>query len=132
MNGTPMVTWSRRPQVREHVAAVALAAVMLRALIPFGYMPSATGPAPLVICTGWALISTQAAGDVAPIPGSHRVAGICPFAVASTLLAPPDVAPASLRADLLDDYVPIDDSITPAALAGPPRAQSSRAPPALI
>lgn len=118
-------------QRRECIAAVALAAFFLRALIPLGYMPSADGSSALTICSGWASASTHAAGNVAPGHGSHHADAICSFALASTFAAPPELSSGTQWTALLDAHVPIDRTSPPAALAGPPRAQSSRAPPAL-
>lgn len=120
----------RPSQRREWIAAVALASFLLRALIPFGYMPAAQGASPLVICSGWTLTSAHAGGNVAPGHGSHHADAICPFALASTFTAPPELSWGTPWTVQLDGHVAIERTSPPAPHAGPPRAQSSRAPPA--
>ncbi len=77
--------------------AACLAALLLRLLVPAGWMPVAGNPALLSLC------STAAAGPAADLPGDAD-AGPCGFALAlgPALLAPPPLLlPALLLAGLL-------------------------------
>lgn len=121
----------RTSRRREYVAAVALASFLLRALIPVGFMPAANGASPIILCSGWASTSTAADGDRSPHRGAHHDGDLCPFALAASFASPPEPPCNAQWAAAFDVFVPIDRISPPTALAGPPRAQSSRAPPAL-
>jgi hypothetical protein len=103
---------SERQYVRRGAALLLLCAVLLRALIPVGFMPDmsslAAGEFRLVICTGHgpmaaemlqpALASTPAADLLAQAHPGHskkspagpmqQESGICPFAAALAFFAP--------------------------------------------
>jgi hypothetical protein len=122
---------------RLAVIHLALAALMLRALLPAGWMPSASASAGsfITICTmdGFAKIALGADGQPlkhTPAPDDGRSHDVCPFAAAPHFAtAPPPLA--------------ISTPYTVAAFAQAPRAffaaraiahyapQSPRAPPAI-
>jgi hypothetical protein len=125
---------------RLHFTAVylALAAMMLRALIPAGWMPQ-TSPqhaSLFVICTTQGMQQVALGDDGKPLPASpqHQQDGdashaVCPFAVASAHSAPP-LAVAALPAPSLA-AVFVAAPVTDAALrtSGGYVPQAARAPP---
>ena len=83
-----------------HIAlALALMAVVLRALIPVGWMPSETAEAPLVICTGAGpAMAVGEHGKGHPVDLKHK--DVCPFAASAQLgqgAAGPSTPPACRR-----------------------------------
>lgn len=81
--------------VRIAAVHIALVAMLLRALLPTGWMPNNTGgPAPLIVCTGAGLVAITFDKNGTPLKqtpiksdATHR--GICPFGVVAHL-APPN------------------------------------------
>src|SRR5208282_1654683 len=81
---------------RSFAATLALSAMLVRALLPAGWMPNPAGPddAPLVICSVDGLHHAPPAHD--PARGQQDEHGFtCPFAAAAHL-APPHLPPAVL------------------------------------
>ena len=81
-------------QSRSYAAIVALAAMLLRALLPDGWMPQVHGGSGsfLTICTGSGLIRLTADAGSAPHSPAHHPDGtqhtdICPFAAAPHYIA---------------------------------------------
>jgi hypothetical protein len=111
---------------RSVTVQLALAAMLLRALLPAGWMPSAEAGAPLVICT------MHGAMQIAPEPAKHKAAGeICPFAAAAAL-APAGKPPALALPQAIQAFAtPLADR-TVAALPARREPQSPRAPPRLV
>jgi hypothetical protein len=66
---------------------LALVAMILRALMPMGWMPGASLDAPFAICTMSGPL--QHAPDNGKVPADHHV--ICPFAAAPHLAAAPEL-----------------------------------------
>ncbi len=128
MNG--LMNQRSRRATRPWIAVMVAIATLGRALIPAGFMPSTGAGFPLMLCPGHGMV----------MPGGHtgshdghsaprHDATICPFAAASVLGAAPGHASA-----LVTVVTSISELSTPSAtrsteLAGPPRAQSPRAPP---
>jgi hypothetical protein len=114
---------------------VALAAMVLRALLPAGWMPGASAGTPLVVCTmdGPVRIALGADGKPLkhqPLQDDARHHEMCPFAAAPHLATPS--APAQLAlpgyAILGSREVARQYVVTGAGRYAP---QSPRAPPAL-
>lgn len=114
-------------ELRLAAMHLALAAMLLRALMPAGWMPNAEAAAgsPLVICT------MNGPMPLAPEPQKHKAdasGDICPFAAAAQLadtgkppvLALPQSAPAFAEAQAYRAF---------AVFAAERRPQSPRAPP---
>jgi len=86
---------------RSVALSLALSAMLLRALLPAGWMPAGEGDGPLVICTGHGPVQTPSGpirGHTLPRGGAE----ICPFATAAHLSTPaPFMAPqpAGVRPD---------------------------------
>lgn len=78
----------RLPPFRSLAVNLALAAMLLRALLPDGWMPGAEAATPFVICS---VDGGHGTGKTAPSrePRSH---GPCAFAAAAPLSPPPAVA----------------------------------------
>lgn len=127
----------RLPQARRRrtLALLVLPALLLRALLPPGFMPAAHGGFgfALTICPGHGLVAMlgdPAAGDTTPAPaGSHHDAP-CAFAAAAAGLAPPSALPPfDTNAARIAGVPPLP--VTTAATCPDVRAQSPRGPPAL-
>lgn len=74
---------------------IVLAAMLLRAIIPAGWMPNpdGAGQTPFIVCSlGGLQIVTPHNGDPAPKTSGHTARNICPFAAAAHL-APAVFAP---------------------------------------
>jgi hypothetical protein len=118
--------------IRFAAVHLALAAMVLRALLPAGWMPGASAGTPLVVCTmnGPELLALGADGK--PLkhqPADARHHEMCPFAAAAALAAPSAAAEPALPGhavrgaqDIARTYV-----FTGAGSYAP---QSPRAPPA--
>jgi hypothetical protein len=82
------------PAVRKAATALALAAMVLRALLPAGWMPATTGAhgATLVICTMTGpkrmTLPDAPSKNQQQQPPDHA-SGPCPFGVAAVAFAPP-------------------------------------------
>jgi hypothetical protein len=115
----------------RHIAVhLALAAMMLRALLPAGWMPNAVqAGAPFVICTLHGALHLS--GDPAPHkqqPDDGQRHDLCPFAAAPHLSSP--AADAAIHAPFAiaaRAFTP--DYAAPAALRTAFSPQSPRAPP---
>jgi hypothetical protein len=115
---------------------IALAAMMLRALLPAGWMPAAiAGGAPLVVCTMDGPVSLVLGPGGKPLKhqpsqDDARHHEMCPFAAAPHLASPSTVAGVALPAHVT--FASFD--VSHAALLAPQSRhspQSPRAPPAL-
>lgn len=121
-----------RRSISRSAFTLALAAMLLRALLPVGWMPNAAaqGQAFLTICTmdGLHRVAVRGAPKPTPEQGSREHAGVpCPFASAApfaplvhaAVLAPPSQS------------VSAQQRLTPARLApaSKQRANTARAPP---
>ncbi len=87
-------------RIHSWVATLALAAMVLRALIPAGWMPSPAGQGEtLVICTAAGLQTLSPPDDPAPhddpadAPAPPHKGTPCVFAAVAAFSAPPAVAP---------------------------------------
>lgn len=116
--------------LRTYAVQFALVAMLLRALVPAGWMPVASQGVPLVVCTAQGLqtidIGTHKPADHAPARTSHDV---CPFAAAASLAPPQSEA-------VLSQPALIASAVALSLTEGRPQAttqfhpQSPRAPPA--
>ncbi len=113
---------------------IALAAMLLRALLPAGWMPNPDGgtAAPFVVCTINGPVHIAADSHPGkPARDDGRQNDICPFAASVHLATPPSAAtlvPSVSVAELVPEF------IAPAAVAIGARhtPQSPRAPPSLV
>jgi hypothetical protein len=107
---------------------LALIALLLRALVPAGWMPGTAADAPFVICSVDGAAQHTPDGHKPADDASHQDG--CPFAAASHLAKTSDTAP--LAAPLLRAFAAPSptaaQSLTRIAVY---RAQSPRAPPSL-
>ena len=77
--------------LRPAIASFALAAMLLRALLPEGWMPNPTGLAgtPVVLCTAYGMQHIVLDQDGKPAkPSDSKHSDVCPFAAAAHF-APP-------------------------------------------
>jgi hypothetical protein len=119
-----------RSASRTWLAALVVLAVLGRALIPAGFMPSASSGFALMLCPGHGMAMPEAGTLGHGKPGNqHHEASICPFAAAAILGAAPSFADAPFVG--LAEYLqePFAFATRATDLAGPPRTQSPRAPP---
>lgn len=121
----------------RHLAVhLALAAMILRALLPAGWMPNVSGQpgSALIICSMDG--GTSVTGDQGNLPSKHQPDGHsdhdgCPFAAAPHLAAA-GALPAIHQSQIAQSYVPsFGKSQAPPALADY-APQSPRAPPYFI
>lgn len=127
------------PILKRHVAryltGLLLVAVMVRALVPAGFMPDfqsgPDGTFKIVICTanGFKVISTDAGDD--PSPRSDHGHDVCAFAATASLaLLVPEVAETPRpHVSLLVQAIPAE-VVLPPARAGP--QLGSRGPPKTV
>lgn len=111
------------------VIVLLLPLLLLRALLPGGYMPLAeAGEIRLVLCSE----GLQQGGDSDRDPSHPEPAdgGSCPFAPATFKGSPPHVPVASAMPAPHGQVLPFDTVDIPLA-NGPARSASARAPPAL-
>lgn len=105
---------------------IALAALLLRALVPVGWMPTAEAGTPFVICSVNG--QTQHAPDGQKLPDDSAHHQTCAFAAAPHLAKTPDIV--ALAAPTLPVFAIARSEAEPAlARPLPQRAQSPRAPP---
>ena len=127
MNRTSIPNWLRHPLVRDVIAAWGLAAFLLTALLPHGYMPAGTGGMALKLCTSVGLSSTISHG--AP----HRDGGASDDSSCQFAAMPVGATPTSAYIDVVvmvrRGLGRLPPSSSPATTAGLERAQSARAPP---
>lgn len=132
--------------IRHAAALLALAAMLLRAAIPAGWMPSAAGDAPLTMCTASGLVVLQGAASPGDAPGAtatldglaqdgqdssdpHASAHIAPCAfAASATLAGSNAHPLTLPGEF-HAQTPSGTRASPARKARPPSNHPARAPP---
>ena len=138
----PFVLLARLP------AVLALLAVLVRVVVPAGFMAAAPGQVaagaiPIVLCTGqgqvYAFLTEDgdiiAADEGAPSPGDGEGAashGDCVFAHAGSAIAPADpvVSPVAQRPAEMARAAVVRDLVPGRGLAAPP--PPATAPPALI
>lgn len=103
---------------------LALIAMIARALLPAGWMPSASAAAPFVICTMSGPLQHAPDNGHAPAADHH---GVCPFAGAPHLAATPDLPQLTLPAahDAAARTERVYTAVVPARFA----PGSARAPP---
>lgn len=119
-----------RRATQPWIAVIVVIVTLGRALIPAGFMPSSGAGFPLMLCSGHDM--AMPGGDTTSHDGHgapHHDSSICPFAAASVLGAAPGFASAPLAVVPAISQAPIQSATRTAELAGPPRAQSPRAPP---
>jgi hypothetical protein len=110
-----------------------IAVVVIRSLVPSGFMPSVVGPTITMSMCG---VGSPAPVDVrlpptpAPTAPKHSHDGICPCA-ATVKLAPTPGVVATRLATKTSSQTPIPPSIQ-AIASSPHRPQSPRAPPAVF
>jgi hypothetical protein len=122
---------------RQIVCLLALAATLMRAAIPSGWMPATDSGALLALCTADGLVQMAvadlddrrdgAAGSQQP---SHDGQLLCPFAAAGAIGASPSdriPSPAGLASCALDDPIGLVPSF-----ANPRGSRLPRAPPACL
>jgi hypothetical protein len=122
-----------RRGLRQFAIQIALAAVMLQALMPLGWMPNPSAGAPFTICTAYGAVPGPGAG----LPGKtipsrdNQHKGLCPFGAAphfATLLGPTGLLPV---------HWPTEQTLRPRHAAAVKTAarytlQSPRAPPPFV
>jgi hypothetical protein len=112
------------------IAVIVVIVTLGRALIPAGFMPSSGAGFPLMLCSGHDM--AMPGGDTGSKDGHgspRHDSSICPFAAASVLGAAPGFASAPFAVAPSIAQAPLQTPTRTAELAGPPRAQSPRAPP---
>jgi hypothetical protein len=119
--------------LRHSLAHIALAALILRAFLPAGWMPNPQGSteSAFVICTMDGPVQTT---DGKALPGKDdpRAHETCPFAAAAASIAPP-VDFIRIAAPLLSETNAPRTLAAALPARAPPFSQaSSRAPPSLI
>jgi len=110
-------------RIARHLAFVAL---VMRALLPTGWMPSADG---MTICS----VETPAQqGEHGKAPGNSQDAhhDICPFSAAPHLASTPDVP--QLALPVLHAFAAATDSAYAVAVSAYFTPQSPRAPPSIV
>jgi hypothetical protein len=119
--------------LRHSLAHIALAALILRAFLPTGWMPNPQGPAEsaFVICTMDGAVETT---DGKALPGKDdpRAHETCPFAAAAAGLAPPVDFIRLAAPELSHEAAPRTLAAGLNARAAPFARPSTRAPPASI
>ena len=115
---------------------VALAAMMLRALLPAGWMPGVNAGTPLVVCTMNGPVSLALGPDGKPLKhqpsqDDARHHEMCPFAGAPNLASPSTVAGIIPPSHVVAAARDISDTASFAGTAQYSR-QSPRAPPFLV
>ena len=114
----------------RHIAVhLALAAMLLRAVMPAGWMPSAAAGSPLTICTMNGPVRMVLGPDGTPIKQKPHH-DTCPFAAAPPLAELAAVVPVTVPSllPLTAKTVQPDGSVITAARHAP---QSARAPPGI-
>lgn len=119
-------------RIRSAAAWLALSAMLLRALVPAGWMPAASGGAFLVLCTANGLVQVldaQPDSATGGSPASHLPAadGTCPFGATAVPALPG--APAPVADFAMHHEAPAPGS-RPAFAGFPPTgSHAPRAPP---
>jgi len=96
-----MFRFNRHRLLSDVVAALLLAALLLRGLTPPGYMPGA-GPVGLKLCTSIGLVDVGSSGTTHDGAGADpdHTKGVCPYAAVAGTAPPPP----------LTDYAPVIDA----------------------
>jgi hypothetical protein len=123
-----------RTALKSVALIVAVAAMMLRASMPDGWMPSADASAPLMLCPGMTPMAAMPGMESpkhAPSHDQDHGGGMaCPFAAAAQLAAPSDPVPAPLPIAVAHfEAFEASHDASPRAPHWQPNA--ARAPPAL-
>lgn len=123
-----------RRSFRHHVTLVALCAMMLRGLIPLGWMPGSSGAMLMTFCTANGPVVLQVPDNSAGFDDSHRNDGddagheLCAFAAAGSLGAPVTAGFVPVRYPL--HTTPATEYTAPLLDFTPAHATNPRAPPA--
>lgn len=104
----------------KHLVLIAL---ILRAMLPAGWMPDASGNAPLVICS----VDAPSAEHDGKAPAQNIHQDACPFSGLPHLASTPDVP--TLIAPGFHAFVAATDRVYAAQIAARHQPQSPRAPP---
>jgi hypothetical protein len=119
---------SIRQSLKRGGLHLALVAMMLRALLPAGWMPTGDIAQPLVICT--AALAAQHDKTPTHDPAKMQEHGVCPFATLAAATPPDTVAALPTPSEFGTAQVSFAERQTP--LSKPRLAASSpRAPPSL-
>ena len=110
--------------LRSLPIVLAISAMLLRALLPMGWMPSGDAHAPLIVCP---MMGGMHAVPGKPSPPTHRNR-FCPFTAALAQLSAP-AAPPLFSLPRQNAASRPTMRIVAAAYARPYRPQASRAPP---
>ncbi len=120
--------------LRSSLLLLALVAVILRGLVPMGFMPDLHHEAgtPLVICSGTDIqtIYLDQNGDPAPADTAHDTSSACVFAFAPLAFEP--VLPEIVQVEFEISVVPVAVILATSVPSFELRPYSSRAPPASI
>ena len=114
----------RRPVHRSAAISLALCAMVLRALLPDGWMPSAGAGSPLVICT-----ADGTHRDGKTTPAQDRSHAPCAFAAAAPL-SPPATLSAAIGATGPAERLALSFTAPVLFFARHFRPNAARAPPA--
>ena len=117
----------RRARVRESLAAVAIAAYLLVALVPVGFMPSVDGLGWLKLCSARGTVTIPGNGD--PQSPTHDAGGGCAFALAMSGAAPPPARTLVIATTAMVASPSTPVPVHHVATNGPLRSQSPRGPP---
>jgi len=120
----------RNSFMRSSAVLLALCGLMLRALLPAGWMPGPANAAPLIICAMDGLHRINPVGDHKQDPASHQDSQMCPFAAAAHLAPPamPYAVLPSFTFAALETRIPKQ---IVAANSAPDLTHGPRAPPSL-
>ena len=123
-----------QPIIARAMVYLALAAMMLRALTPAGWMPAAPGQSgvPITICTMHGPMRMAMDADHSPLPVKQQDNGrkhdICPFAAAPHYAISPPVVAQTAPHDSAEHAPKFAEENEP-ALSARHSPQSSRGPP---
>lgn len=118
--------------LRHSAVLLALAATLLRVLVPAGWMPSASDGAFVMLCTANGLVQVLdpgSAADGGDAPGSHAPAadGACPFGASAAPGLPGDTVQFTVSG--IPSGIPVPSTRTAHQSAPATGFHSPRAPP---
>jgi len=124
-----------RTALKSAAVQLALVAMMLRALLPAGWMPSAPNRhavGPIMLCPGMdrMAVPMPSKGEQQPAPqADHAKHTVCIFAAAAPLASPAaDAAPMPAPATVDVAFIEARDTVLSSSIS---RAFAARAPPSL-
>ena len=124
-----------RTVLKSAAFGIAILAMMLRAALPQGWMPSSQGAAPLMLCPGMTEMAAMPAmsHEAPPQKPDHRHDGAaqCIFAAAAHPASPASAPPALLAAQAVTHIDFLSAHETPER-ARAYRPNAARAPPAFV